>query len=72
MAVAQLEEWLLPKPEVRDSSLDIGNAYIEHLFPVDCVEKTKISLKLFDFVLASIPRTASILCSGIWSPIYCY
>ena len=39
MVVAQLVEQLLPIPEV------IGKIYIEHLFTVNCIEKTKIKKK---------------------------
>ena len=40
--VAQLVEWLLAIPEVRGSNPVIGKIYMEHLFPVNCIEKTKI------------------------------
>ena len=44
--VAQLAEQSLPIPEVRGSNLVIGkNVYIEHLFTVNCIEKTKIKEK---------------------------
>ena len=39
MVVAQLVERSLPIPEV------ISKIYIEHLFTVNCVEKTKINKK---------------------------
>ena len=46
MAVAQLAERPLPILEVGGSNLVIGNnLYIEHLFTVNCIEKTKIKEK---------------------------
>ena len=46
VVVAQLVERLLPIPEDRGSNTVIGkNLYIEHLFTVDCFEKTKIKKK---------------------------
>ena len=46
VVVAQLVEWLLPIPEVRGSNPVIGkNLYIEQLFTVNCIEKTKIKEK---------------------------
>ena len=43
--MAQLVERSLPTSEVRGSNPAIGNFYIEHLFTVNCVEKTKIKKK---------------------------
>ena len=46
MVVAQLVERPLPIPEVRSSNPVIGkNLHIEHLFNVNCIEKTKIKEK---------------------------
>ena len=45
VVLAQLVERLLPKPEVRSSNPVISKIYIEHLFAVKCIEKTKINLK---------------------------
>ena len=46
VVVAQLVERPLLIPEVRGSNLVIGkNVYIEHLFTVNCIEKTKIKEK---------------------------
>ena len=45
MVVAQLVERLLPIPEVRNSNPVIGKIYIEHLFSVNCIKKTKIKKK---------------------------
>ena len=46
MVVAQLIEQALPIPEVHGSNLVIGKKlYIEHLFTVNCIEKTKIKEK---------------------------
>ena len=46
MVVAQLVERPLPIPEVRGSIPVIGKKiYIEHLFIVNCIEKTKIKEK---------------------------
>ena len=42
MVVAQLVERSLSIPEVRGSNPVIGKIYIEHLFTVNCIEKTKI------------------------------
>ena len=42
---AQLLERSLPTPEVCGSNPGIGNIYIEHLFPVNCIEKMKIKKK---------------------------
>ena len=38
-------EPLLPIPEVWGSNPVIGKIYIEHLFPCNCIEKTKIQKK---------------------------
>ena len=38
-------EQSLPKPQVRSSNPVIGKNYIEHLFTVNCIEKTKIKKK---------------------------
>ena len=44
--MAQLVEWLLPIPEVRGLNPVIGKKLcIEHLFTVNCIEKTKIKEK---------------------------
>ena len=41
VVVAQLVERLLPTPGVRGSNPVIGQIYIEHLFTVKGIEKTK-------------------------------
>ena len=43
--MAQLVEQLLPIPEVLGSSHWEKKLYIEHLFAVNCIEKTKIKKK---------------------------
>ena len=43
--MAQLGEQSLPMPEVQGSNPVIGKIYIEHLFTVNWVEKTKINKK---------------------------
>ena len=45
MVVAHLVEWLLPTPEVHCSKPVIGKIYIEYVFTVNCIEKTKIKKK---------------------------
>ena len=45
MIVAQLEELLLQRSEVRGSNPVIANFYMEHMFTVNCIEKTKIKEK---------------------------
>ena len=45
MVVAQLEVRSLPIPEVPSSNPVVGKIYIEHLFTVNCIEKTKIKKK---------------------------
>ena len=46
VVVAQLVERPLLIPEVRGSNPLIGkNLYIEHLFTVNCIEKTKMKKK---------------------------
>ena len=45
VVVAQLVERSLPIPEVRGSNPVIGKKIIEHLFTVNCIEKTKIKKK---------------------------
>ena len=40
--VAQLVEWSPPTPEICVLNPVIGKTFIEHLFTVNCVEKTKI------------------------------
>ena len=46
VVVAQLVEWSLLIPDVRGLNPVIGNyLYIEHLFTVNCIEKTKIKKK---------------------------
>ena len=42
VAVTQLVEQLLLIPEVHSLNPVIGKIYIEHLFIVNCIEKTKI------------------------------
>ena len=42
MFVAQLAEQLLLTPEVQRSNVVIANFKIDHLFNVNCIEKTKI------------------------------
>ena len=48
MVVAQLVEWLLLAPEDRGSNTVISKFWIEHLFIVNYVEKTKIKQKEAD------------------------
>ena len=43
--MAQLVEWLPTIPDVHGSNPVIGKIYIEHLFSVNCIEKTKIKKK---------------------------
>ena len=43
--MAQLVEWSIPVPEVRGSNPVIGKIYIEQLFTINCIEKTKINKK---------------------------
>ena len=43
VVVAQLVEQSLSIPEVRGSNPVIGKIYIEHLFTINCFEKTKIN-----------------------------
>ena len=45
VVVAQLVERLLPIPGVLGSNSAIENFFIEHLFTVNCIEKTKIKKK---------------------------
>ena len=45
MVVAQLVERPFPIPEVHGSNRVIDKIYIEHLFTVNCIEKTKIKKK---------------------------
>ena len=45
VVVAQLVERLLPIPEVCGSNPVISKISTEHLFPVNCIEKTKIKKK---------------------------
>ena len=45
VVVAQLVERLLTIPEVRGSTPVIGKIFIEHLFIINCIEKTKINKK---------------------------
>ena len=40
MVVAQLVEQPPPIPQVRSLNLVIGKIYIEHIFTVNCIEKT--------------------------------
>ena len=42
VVVAQLVEQLLPIPEVCGSNPVINKIFIEHMFAVNCIEKTKI------------------------------
>ena len=44
--MGQLVERPLPIPEVRALNPVIGKFYIEHLFTVNCIEKTKIKKKV--------------------------
>ena len=51
VVVTQWVERLLPVPEVRSSNPGIGKIYIEHLFTVNCNEKTKIKrLRMVHFL----------------------
>ena len=43
--VAQLVEWSLAIPEPHGSNPVIGKIYMEHVFSVNCIEKTKIKKK---------------------------
>ena len=43
--MGELAEWFLPIPEVRGSNPVIGEFLSEHLFTVNCIEKTKIKKK---------------------------
>ena len=45
MIVAQLAERSLSTPEVRGSNAIIGKICIEHLFTINCIEKTKVKKK---------------------------
>ena len=45
MVVAQLVEQSPPTPEIRSSNPIIGKTFIEQLFNVNSVEKTKIKKK---------------------------
>ena len=45
VVVAQLAEQSLHIPVVRGSILVIDDFYIEHLFTVNCIKKTKINKK---------------------------
>ena len=45
VVVAQFVERTLSIPEVRVSNPVIGQIYIEHLFTVNCIKKTKIKKK---------------------------
>ena len=45
VVVAQLVEWSLPILKVHGSNPVIGKIYIEHLFTISCIEKTKINKK---------------------------
>ena len=45
VVVAQLVERSLPTPEVCGSNPATAIFYIKHLFPVNCIEKTKIKKK---------------------------
>ena len=45
VVVAQLAEQSLHIPVVRGSILVIDDFYIEHLFTVNCIKKTKIKKK---------------------------
>ena len=43
--MAQLEERLLPIPEVRSLNPVVDKNYIDHLFTVNCIEKVTIKKK---------------------------
>ena len=43
--MAQLVEWSILIPEVPGSTPVTGKIYIEHLFTINCIEKTKINKK---------------------------
>ena len=45
VVVAKLVERLLPIPQVSVSNPVFGKIYVEHLFTVNCIEKTKIKKK---------------------------
>ena len=42
VVVAHMVEWLLPIPKVCSLTPVIGKIYIDHLFTVNCIEKTKV------------------------------
>ena len=46
--MAQLVGLLHPIKEVRSSNPDIGKIYIEHMFAVNCIEKTKLEKKTLE------------------------
>ena len=46
VVVARLAQRSLPTPEVRGSTPAIGIFYIEHLFTLNCIKKTKRSNKM--------------------------
>ena len=43
--VVQLAVWSILTPEVHGSNQSLANFYEEHLFPVNCIEKTKMNEK---------------------------
>ena len=45
MDVVHLVEWLLQISEVNGLYPVIGKFFIEHLFPINCIEKTNIKKK---------------------------
>ena len=45
VAVAQLVERSLPKPEVHSSNPVVGKKFIEHLFTINYIEKKKLKKK---------------------------
>ena len=59
VVVAQLVDRSLAIPEVRGSNPVIGKIYIEHLFTVNCIAKTKIKKKrpgMAHFFIKQLPR----------------
>ena len=45
VVVAQLVERSLPTPKVHGLNPVIGKLFIEHLFTVNCIEKTEIKIE---------------------------
>ena len=78
--MAQLVEWSLLIPEVRSSNPVIGKIYIEHLFTINCMEKTKINkrgrewptfLDVCASILKLIHHGANLLLLGKVHQVFC-